>query len=371
MQTDIPSRTDVEALAAIHEPGCVSIYLPTNTKANESERARIEFKNLVRKATETLKASGASDSLVTSIRSSIDDLVDDPDAWRFQASSVAVFVNGSIRRSYRLPDDLGSACEVADRFYIKPLLGAVSFPRSAFILALAQKSVRFIEMAADIPPTEISVPGMPTDLESATWSDLTNGRGSFTWSAEDQKPRVREFAQAIENALRPILASSSRPLIIAAAEPLASVYPMVSTYPQLADEIIAGNPEDRSVDDLAEAAQRILIGRYAGQRVELKDRFQNLAAQDRAVTDVDAVAKAATYKAIDTLLVDITQKIPGSIDEESGEVTRSENDDNNTYYGVVDEVVRRALLSDTRIFAVQAGDIPGGGPMAASLRFPI
>jgi hypothetical protein len=211
---------------------------------------------------------------------------------------------------------------------------------------------------------------MPTDVEAATWSDLTNGRGSFTWSAEDQKPRVREFAQAVENALRPILASSSRPLIIAAAEPLASVYRSVSTYPQLADEVIAGNPEDSSLDELAEAARAILIGRYAAQRVELKDRFQNLAAQERAVLEVDAVAKAATYKAIDTLLVDIAQTIPGSIDEASGEVI-TDVDGETGNHDVIDEVVRRALLSDTRIFAVQAGDIPSGAPMAASLRFPI
>ncbi|MCU1443058.1 MAG: hypothetical protein JWQ59_1208 [Cryobacterium sp.] len=370
MQTDIPSRSDVETLANIREPGCVSIYIPTNTKANDSERARIEFKNMVRTATDNLRASGAADPLVASIRSSIDDLVDDPDAWRFQAGSVAVFVNGSIRRSYRLPDDLGSACEVSDRFYIKPLLRAVSFPRSAFIVALAQKSVRFIEIAADIPATEITVPGMPNDLESATAMDLSNGRGSFTWSAEDQKPRVREFAQAVDAALRPILAMSSRPLIIAAAEPLASVFPLVCTYGQLADEVIPGNPEERSLEDLADAARRILVGRYAAQRVELKQRFQELAAQDRAVTDVAAVAKAATYKAIDTLLVDVDQKIPGIIDEVSGAVTFDENDE-TSHYGIVDEVVRRALLSDTRIFAVQNGDIPGGGAMAASLRFPV
>jgi hypothetical protein len=370
MRTDIPSRGDVETLAAIRDPGCVSIYIPTSTKPTESERARIELKNRVRSATDHLKAAGATDSLVSSITSSIDELVDDPDFWANQADSLALFVNGTVRRSYRLPTALDAACEVHDRFYIKPLLSAVSFPRSAYILALAQKSVRFIEVTEDLPPAEIAVPDMPRDLDSATGHDLVNGRGSYARTDDDPKLRIREYAQAIENALKPILAASSRPLIIAGTEPLASIFRGVSTYSQLADEVITGNPEDRSAEELASAARRILVGRYAAQRVALKDRFQNLAAQERAVTDVDGVAKAATYKAIDTLLVDVEQNIPGTIDEDSGEVTQVEGQNSN-HYGVMDEVIRRALLSDTRIFAVQAGDIPGGGPMAASLRFPI
>lgn len=369
MHTDIPSRTDVETLAAIRDPGCVSIYIPTSTKSSESERARIELKNHVRRATDHLKATGAADALIASITSSIDDLVEDPDFWTYQSDSLALFVNGSIRRSYRLPTSLGSAWEVYDRFYIKPLLAAVSFPRSAYILALAQKSVRLIETTEDLPAAEVTVPDMPLDLDSANGLDLSNGRGSYARSEEDQKVRVREYAQAIENALRPVLAASSRPLIIAGAEPLASIFRQVTSYSQLADEVITGNPEEKSGEQLAEAARRILMGRYAAQRVALKDRFQTLAAQDRAVTDVDAVAKAATYKAIDTLLVDVEQSVPGTIDEETGAVTHTDN--NSPQYGVIDEVIRRALLSDTRIFAVQGGDIPGGGPMAASLRFPI
>ena len=85
--------------------------------------------------------------------------------------------------------------------------------------------------------------------------------------------------------------------------------------------------------------------------------------------DLTDIARAATNKAIETLLVDIDQRIPGYIDDETGAVTLSEDDDASNY-GVVDEILRRALLSDARVFAVRAEDVPGGGAVAATVRFP-
>lgn len=370
MRTDIPSRRDVETLAAIRDPGCVSIYIPTSTKPTDSERARIELKNHVRSAIEQLKATGADESLVSAITSSINDYVDDPDFWAYQSCSLALFVNGSVSRSYRLPNDLGSTCDVFDRFYIKPLLRAVSFPRSAYVLALSQNSVRLLEVTAEFPVSVVEVPDLPRDMESANDLDANNPRDAKARGEVDEKVRIREYARAIDHALRPVLAASSRPVILAGAEPIASIFRSVCSYPQLADEVISGNPRDRSDDDLADAAREILSGRYESERAALKDNMQTLAAQEKAVTAVDAVARAATYRAIDTLLVDVDHPIFGTIDEDSGEVTLADAEE-ATRYGIVDEVVRRAMLSDARIFAVHPDDIPDGSAMAASLRFPV
>ena len=45
-----------------------------------------------------------------------------------------------------------SLVEVSDRFHLKPLLRSVTFPQAALVLALAQGSVRVIEVAGDVPP---------------------------------------------------------------------------------------------------------------------------------------------------------------------------------------------------------------------------
>ena len=82
------------------------------------------------------------------------------------------------------------------------------------------------------------------------------------------------------------------------------------------------------------------------------------------------VARAATFGAVDTVLVDIDEVVPGYIDEESGVVTITDADDASNY-GVVDEIARRVLLNGGRVLAVRRNDIPGGGSVAAILRYPV
>ena len=54
----------------------------------------------------------------------------------------------------------------------------------------------------------------------------------------------------------------------------------------------------------------------------------------------------------------------------TGIITRNAVE-NETLYDVIDEIVRRALSSDARIFAVRGSEVPGSGPVAAILRFPV
>ena len=45
--------------------------------------------------------------------------------------------------------------------------------------------------------------------------------------------------------------------------------------------------------------------------------------------------------------------------------------DDAVNYGVVDEIARRVLLARGRVLAVRRTDIPGDGPAAAILRYPV
>jgi hypothetical protein len=45
--------------------------------------------------------------------------------------------------------------------------------------------------------------------------------------------------------------------------------------------------------------------------------------------------------------------------------------DDAVNYGVVDEIARRVVLTRGRVLAVRREDIPGSGPAAAILRYPV
>ena len=68
--------------------------------------------------------------------------------------------------------------------------------------------------------------------------------------------------------------------------------------------------------------------------------------------------------------VDIDETVSGFVDDADGALTLDDSDD-AANYGVVDEIARRVLLGRGRVLAVRREDIPGEGPAAAILRYPV
>lgn len=348
------------------------MYLPTSPVTQESQADRIELKNLVAEAAEQIAAAGSARRTVQEVREPLDELLEDDEFWAVQARSLAVFASPKGVRTYRLPNRLTSSVEVADRFYVKPLLRAVTFSQAGFVLALAAGSVRLVEVAGEGPPFTVRVPDLPTDAASAAGKASIAERSPIRrlQGSEGQKVRLRQYARKVDHALRGVLTGLEQPLILAATEPLESIYRSVNSYPHLAEMGIQRSPEGTTDEELASAARTVLDELHARQLSELRERFEQRFDQDRASTDVAAVARAATYGSVDTVIVDIDQKVPGFVDDESGAVTFAEEDD-AVSYGVVDEIVRRVMLSGGRVFAVRAPDVPGGGPVAAMLRYAL
>ena len=370
---DLPTRDEIVRLANIRERACVSIYVQTAQGPNASNMARIEVHTQLRSAVELLEAAHTDAGVVESIVAAVEGLlVEEQDFWRREANSLAIFANATMLSSFRLVNRLHGLTEVSDRFAITPLLRATTFSHSAFVLALSQNAVRLIDVSPVVPASEVTVPDLPHDLTTTVALDLTNDRETLAHlrTSEDPKVRMLEFAQAVDRALRPILADADRPLILAAVEPLASIYRSASSYPRLSGTVIAGNPEERSPGQLAVSAAPILDAEYAAELATQIERFHESTSRGLSDATLDGIALAVTSRAIDTLFVDIDSRIPGQVDELTGVVTRTEAT-GEPHYDVIDEIVRRSLFSDAKIFAVRGTDVPGNGPVAAILRFTV
>jgi release factor family 11 len=370
VHTDIPTRADLEQLLSVRDGACVSIYLPT-TPEERGERDRLEFRGLAGEALEQLGAAAADRGAVDDLREVLDDLAEDDGFWARQAHSLAVFATPSGARTFQVANRLSPMVEVSDRFHVKPLLRSATFPQAAFVLALSQNAARLVEVSPDAPPEEVRVPGMPGDAASAVGKASLADRSPDRriQGGEGQKVRLRQYARRVHDALRPVLTGLDLPLILAAAEPLASIFRSVNTYPHLAGPVIAGNPDTKTDAELAEESRRVLDGLYAGELTELRARYAQRVPQGRASDDLAAIARAATFGAVDTAFVDIDESVPGFVDEADGALTLDAADD-AANYGVVDEIARRVLLARGRVLAVRRADVPGEGPAAAILRYP-
>jgi len=370
LHVDIPSRTDIERLIAVRAPACVSIFLRASPVTQDAQKDRIELKNLTSAALDQLRARDADKRAIAAIEEAADDLIDDDDFWRFQANSLAVFVTPDTACTFRLPNRLESMVEVSDRFYVKPLLRSVTVPQSAFVLALAQGSVRLVEVSADMPAFAVKVDGMPKDAASAVGkaSILDRSPSGRVQGSEGQKVWLRQYARQVDNALRDLLGGRETPLILAAAPPLDAIFRSVNTYAHLVDEGMRGNPEALSDAELAQASRGVLDRLHRNELDRLHALFESRVAQGRTTMDVAHAARAATFGAVDVLFVDIDAVVPGTIDDE-GRVEFSANA-SAASYGVVDQIAARAWLTGARVLGERRADIPGGGDLAAILRYP-
>lgn len=377
MHTDIPTNEEILRLLSARAPGRISIYLPTSPIPAQNDASRAEFKELAGKAIGQVRASNGENEgndtrkAVAELEEHFSDLYDDRGFWQHLSHSLAVFADEDGLRTYRLPNRLSGFVEVGDRFFVKPLLRTVTFPQTAYVLAIAEKGVRLVKVTADTPAETLDVPDMPENLEAVATTPEDRGRNQLgrILGDEGQTVQRRQYARAVDRAVRRVLTGRSVPLILAAAAPLDSIYRSLNSYPHLVDEVITGNPEGRSDAELADRARPILDDLYAAQISDVRDRFDDLRASGRAASDLSDISRAAVMGAVDTLMFDIDRIVPGTFDDETGEITVVDDNDASVF-GVVDEVARRVLMAGGRVLAVRADDLPKcDSQVAAILRY--
>jgi hypothetical protein len=369
---DIPTPTEIASLTTARSAASVSIYVATTPETQHIHAARTRLGQMLKEAEAMLEAAGVDKRTIWPIGEQVHDLMDDDGFWEHQGASLAVFVTPERLITHRLPNTLTEMVEVADRFFVKPLLRSVTVPQHAFILALAEDEVRLVEVTADAPGHELRVPGMPRDAASAVGTASVNSRSysGRVGGGEGQKLRLRQYCRQVDAALRPVLAGRVEPLIIAAAEPLASIFRGVCSYTHLAERSIDGSPVRVSATDLGASARAVMDARQQDEVTRLKALFVTREAQGRATAQLADAARAATFGAVDTLMVDMDVMVPGLIDEETGAIQLHDTAD-ATNYGVTDEIAARVLSHGGTVLALRRADIPEGGDLAAILRYPV
>jgi hypothetical protein len=370
LHIDLPTRAQIEKLIAHRAQPTVSIYLPTTPLTQDAQADRIELKNLLKTAVAEMEAFDTPKRSIWPIEEAVSHLIDDDAFWATQANSLAIFASGDRVETFRLPSKLTAMVEVSDRVHLKPLLRAVTFPNTAYVLAIGAGAVRLIEVSADLAPEEIGVPGLPRDFNQALGkrSHTENRKDMASGESTSESALLNRYARVVDQALRPFLKGHERPLIVAAAEPMASIYRAVSTYPHTAEQAISGSFDHTPVHEIADGAREVLDAIYARQVADFAELYATREPQGRATTDVAQAARAATFGAVDTLIVDMDEVLHGTVSEEDGSVAFVDGPCAGTY-GVVDEIVARAYGSGARIVSARRADVPGEGSLAAILRY--
>jgi len=372
LYVDLPTRPEFVSLRDKRADACVSIYVETTPLSQHVDASRTQLSNLFVTGRDQLEEAGFDKRRLAVLTEYIDDLLDDEEFWRLQSNSLAVFATPDSLQTFRLANRLSPMVRVSDRFHLNPLLRAITFQHTAYVLAASESMVRLIEILPDTAPSQVKVPGLPRDAASAVRKSTLNDRGHSgrIHGTEGQNVRLRQYARQIDAALRPVLAGRDTPLILAAADRLASIYRSVNSYPNLLADHIATATDHTTNDELADAAREILDQANAQEIAKLRALFEQRAGMNRATTDLSDAARAASYGAIEILLVDINSDVPGRVDDATGAISFADGPSASTY-DVIDEIAARALSTGARVLGVRKADLPDNSSLAAILRFAI
>ena len=368
LHVDLPTRAELIHLSDTRLDACVSIYLPTHLVTQHTDIDRLEFRSLTEQAVDQLRGMDLENEAVALIEEQLGDLREDYQFWRFQSESLAVLATAHELKTYRLPSQLRPAAEVSDRYHLRPMIRAISFPGVAFVLALAENSVRLIEIVPDGPAKDVAIPGMPASLAEVVSCTDTREPSSPT-GGEGRKVVLRKYVRVIDAAMRPFLSGRDIPLILDCVEPLAPIYRSVNSYPHLVDEMIEDNVEHLSPREIGDRA-RVILRKLDDKRLAaLRERYHDWVGIGRATSDLSHVARTATAGAVHTLVFDNDGAVYGTVDD-TGAV-RIVTGPCGSSYDAVDEVIARTMRHGGDVVGVRCGDLPdANSPVAALLRYP-
>jgi hypothetical protein len=196
---------------------------------------------------------------------------------------------------------------------------------------------------------------------------MYHGHGGAADAAKDE---IEEYLRAIDRAVTKYLGSRKDPLVFAGVDYLFPIYQQVNSYQHLMSTPVAGNPELWSMDELRDRAWSIVEGLVVARRAAERVRYGNRIAIGCTSDRLEDILVAAHAGAVETLFVDPSVKRLGVFSPESSavridDVRQSDSED------LINLAAVLVLRAGGAVEPLQSGEIPGGGEIAAILRYPV
>lgn len=384
---DLLSRTDFGALLGQQRPPCVSLLMPTTRGVKHEDKKR--WKNLVGQAVEKLSRRGLRSSEIKDAIAPAERLFTDVAFWQDVSDGLAAFFAPGVERVYRVPMTIDERVVVGRDFHIKPLLPLISEDGRFFVLAISQKNVRLLQGTRQ-SVAEIELRGVPKSFDEALQYDIfeqprtmhthrapggaaTNREGiahGHGAGIDSGKDGLLQFCQAVNRGLEQVLRDDGAPLVLAAAEPLASIYREASSRASLLAEGIDGHPDRRSPQDLRDRALELVQPRFQEGRHRIAALYRQLAGTGRTTHELTDIVREAHDGHLQYLFLDTRQDVWGVFEPSRRLVTlhdRAAPDDEELLNLAAASVLRHGGV----VYPMTAEQMPEPGPAAAIFWLPL
>jgi hypothetical protein len=323
------------ALADERDGPRVSIFLPTHGPGAERQDP-IRLRNLLREAERRL-AAGVRHSEARELLAPGLELAADTAFWREAAAGgLALYLASGGDRKLRLPYRPRQLVVVGDRFHLKPLLPLLGGDGRFYLLALSQHRVRLFAGDRD-GLHELALPGVPPGLAEAMRLEdreeqlqlhqsgpaRPGGRPAAIFhghgvGADDAKDRILRFFRDVDHGVQRAVGNGRAPLVLAAVDYLRPLYRAASTYPQILERGVSGNPDHLGAQELHRRAWALVGDRFGSDQRAVAGRCRALERRGRATGDLRRIVPAAIAGRVESLLVPMGTEQWGSVDPATG-----------------------------------------------------
>jgi hypothetical protein len=377
---------ELKILMAERPGWCVSLFMPTHRRGEETRQDPIRFQNLLRQAEEKLIEKGMRTVDARALLEPAYRLEGHSPFWRHLNDGLVMFLGSGVFRHYTLPLPLNEQLVVAEHFYIKPLLPLLSGDGRFYILALSQNQVRLLQ-GTRYSVGEVDLEGMPGSLaellgditreKQLQFHTRTPGGGPGKRSAsffghgageEQAKQDILRYFRAIDAELSNLLRNEQTPLVLASVDYLIPIYRSANRNPHLLEEGILGNPEQLSARELHERAWIIVEPHFQKAQHDAQARFNALKGAGRTSTRLEEIIVAAYHGRVEHLFVELGVQRWGAYDPHTHQVSvhlEAQPADEELLQFACNHVI----VNGGSLFALETEDMPGDGLLAAIYRY--
>ncbi len=380
-------REELKELTDERTGPCVSIYMPTVKGSIETKQNPIRYRKLLREAERKLAASGLRPYEVTTLMAPAQPMLEDHMFWQYQSGGLAVFLSKKIKRAYTLPLNFNELAAVGDRFCVKQLLPLFSEDGRFCVLALSQRSAKLYQCSR-YSVAEVDLRQAPKGIaellelnpkeKQLQYHAQTEGHGGgrgqtgmFHGHAEDSdenKDNILVYFHNVNKAVNAVLNSAGGPLVLAGVDYLTRIYEKASTYPQLQEGRITGNPSELKPEELKDKGWEIVKpGFEEGARKAVK-QFERLQGTPKASNHLKTILQAANDGRVAALFVSSKDQCWGFFDYESGVVDVHEKPETSDLE-LLELCAARTLDHAGQVYALEPDRMPGLAPTAAIFRY--
>ncbi len=368
------TRKEFRNLAGIHQPFCVSIFIPTHRAGKEvfEKEDVTALRNQLKEVKAELESRGCPPRDLARILEPAEALVSERDFWSKQSDGLALFLADGFFEKFTVPVQFEPFSYVSGDFYLKPLLPLFYGDGRFYLLTLSLKETNFYECTR-YSITPISIEDLiPASMEEVVGADyeqknlqfrsqpggasVFHGHGA---GKDDRKDEIQRYLRAIDKGLHEILRDLNAPLVMASVDYLYSMYRDISSYVHIMPEYIKTNPDNADLFLLHEKAWEIVQPLFDQERRDKMALFEQFQGAGRTSSSLVEIIPAALDGKLEALFLENRSDVWGVYDPAGNKTTIHDTRQPGSV-SLLNLIATNALLKGAKVYLNEPEDMPGG-----------